>query len=470
MLHFPNEFDRLHKGKSVAASSRLLKLKPFIGVDGLLRLEGRLHFSDLSFESKHPIVLPRSHLAELIARREHLDLKHAGVPQMISAIRDQYWIIGIRKLARKVKNKCPRCVRFDSLPCRQPMAPLPRERSRRSDPFSVTGVDHAGPLFSADNPGKKHYICLFTCGVIRAIHLELVDDLSLTEFLLAFKRFVSRRRLPLTIFSDQAQTFKAAAKRLTEMYSDKSPVWKFNTPKCPWAGGMWERCVRTVKTSLRKCLGLRCLTKTELLTLLCEIEQCINSRPLTQVGDTIDSSEILTPNHFLNGGKVGCRTSIFLHSGNSEVVGIQHMAQKRDEELQRFWNVWSTEYIRQLPHAPVRKQRGKIKVGSVVLIKDDNSPKLRWPLGIVTKTMTSKDNVVRSLEIRVQRGLLVRPIQHVHMLELDSNECKPDASEKMPLTKGGDRDLLVGKQSLDKNEVIVTRAGRVVKPRNILDL
>ena len=426
-LYYPNEVDCLKKGKQIATSSRLFKLKPFMGEDGLLRLEGRLQFSNLTDQSKHPIVLPRCHIAELIARREHLDLKHAGVPQTISGIRNQYWIIGIRKLARKVKNKCPRCVRFDSLPCQQPVAPLPQERCLKSDPFSVTGVDHAGPLYSADNPGKKHYICLFTCAVTRAIHLELVDDLSLAQFLLAFKRFVSRRRLPLTVMSDQAQTFKAAAKKLTEIYSDKSPVWKFNTPKCPWAGGIWERCIRTVKTSLKKCLGLKCLTRLELCTLLCEIEHCVNNRPLTYVGDTIDNSMILTPNHFLNGGTIGEYSSVVIDQCDSEADMVQTIAKSRNEQLNKFWEVWSNDYIRQLPRAPVYKERGCLHIGSVVLVKDENMPRLKWPLGLVTKTNISRDNVVRSVEIKTQKGYVVRPIQNLYVLELNKeNEITSD--------------------------------------------
>lgn len=461
-FYFLKEFDSLQKGQQIAMSSRLFKLKPFMGEDGLLRLEGRLQFSLLSDESKHPIVLPRCHLAELIARREHLDLKHAGVPQMISGIRNQYWIIGVRKLARKVKNQCPRCVRFDSLPCQQPIAPLPKERCQKSDPFSVTGVDHAGPLYSADNPGKKHYICLFTCAVTRAIHLELVDDLSLAQFLLAFKRFVSRRRLPLTIVSDQAQTFKAAAKRFTEMYSDKSPMWKFNTPRCPWAGGMWERCVRTVKSCLKKCLGLKCLTRLELSTLLCEIEQCINSRPLTYVGDTIDSSMILTPNHFLNGGAVGEKTTVVIDRGISEAERVRTRAQDRNEELDKFWDVWSNEYIRQLPHAPMYKPRGRLQVGSVVMVKEENIPKLKWPLGLVTKTNMSKDNVVRSVEIKTQKGRIVRPIQNIHVLELNNeNEPIKDHNDPVDCRDRTNETIKLGNSDMG----MVTRSGRTVKPR-----
>ena len=241
--YFSEEVKQVQLGNRVAKGSPLRKLNPFICENGLLRVQGRLQFASTSFECKHPIILPKCHVSELLTRREHLESKHAGVPQMIASIRNEFWIIGLRTLARKVKRQCARCSRYDSLPCQQPIAPLPRERISRSEPFSVTGVDFAGPIFTADFVGKKHYICLFTCGVTRAIHLELVDSLTVEQFMMAFKRFVSRRRMPLTVMSDNAKTFQSASRKLTEENADKSPNWKFIKPRSPWVGGIWERLV-----------------------------------------------------------------------------------------------------------------------------------------------------------------------------------------------------------------------------------
>lgn len=76
------------------------------------------------------------------------------------------------------------------------MAPLPKGRVTSAPPFSVTGLDFTGPLFCADYPSNKFYVLLFSCGVTRAIHLELTESLSLSDCLLAIRRFVARRGLP----------------------------------------------------------------------------------------------------------------------------------------------------------------------------------------------------------------------------------------------------------------------------------
>ena len=54
----------------------------------------------------------------------------------------------------------------------------------------------------------------FTCAVSRAIHLEIVCDLTLQCFLQAFRRFISWRSLPQLMMSDNASTYQAAAEEL----------------------------------------------------------------------------------------------------------------------------------------------------------------------------------------------------------------------------------------------------------------
>jgi len=145
----------------------------------------------------------------------------------------------------------------------------------------VTGLDYAGPLFCIDLPSKKLYILLFTCAVVRAVHLELTDSLSLSDCMLAIRRFAARRGLPSVFYSDNAKTFVSAARQLQQEYGPLSPHWKFIVPRSPWWGGWWECLIRSVKSALRKTIGVKCLSKIELETTIQEIEACVNSRPLT---------------------------------------------------------------------------------------------------------------------------------------------------------------------------------------------
>lgn len=124
---------------------------------------------------------------------------------------------------------------------------------------------------------------MFTCSIIRAVHIELVDSLSVQDFLLSFRRFVARRGLPVVIYSDNAKTFVKGQTKLLELYGSECPTWKFIAPWAPWWGGWWEKLVGSVKSALKKSVARASLTRQELETVLHEIEACINSRPLTYV-------------------------------------------------------------------------------------------------------------------------------------------------------------------------------------------
>ena len=302
---FPDEVTALKLGKIISNSSPLKRLSPFLS-DGLLRVRGRLQFSDLSYEAKHPSILPRGHLAYLLVLEQHQLMHHAGVGTLLTAVRSEFWVLGLRAIARRVVGGCLACRWQDAPAGSEQTAPLPRDRATCAPPFAVTGVDFAGPLFSVDCPQKKLYICLFTCAVTRAVHLEITESLSLQHFMMAFRRFAARRGVPSTVYSDNATTFRGADVLLRKYFGRLSPCWKFIAPLSPWWGGWWERLVRSVKVALRKSLGKRCLTRTELETVLFEVEACINSRPLTFQGDSPDCPGPLTPNHF-DGAK--CRVS-----------------------------------------------------------------------------------------------------------------------------------------------------------------
>ena len=413
------EYSALELGKSVSRSSPLYRLAPYLAEDGLIRRRGRLQMSDLSADEKHPIILPKCHLSLLIIRFHHRLMSHAGVGTLLCALRRTYWIVSARRIARSVKRECLACQRQDSPPCCEPSGPLPRVRVTESSPFSVTGIDFAGPLFSVDQPGKKFYICLFTCGTTRAIHLELTDALSLPAFVMALKRFAARRGWPAVIYSDNAATFKACAARLRDTMADSAPEWRFIVPSAPWYGGWWERLVRSVKVGLRKVLGRRCLTRAELETVLHEIESCINSRPLTYVTDDSACDEPLTPNHFLIG-----RGSVFGPAvvEDPENVSVNSLCQResvRRSRLEQFWRVWRDDYVRNLPAlVPNFKSRGGLRVGSVVMIHRDNVPRLQWPWGTVERLHPGKDGIVRSVDVRTCKGVYTCAVQRLHSLEI----------------------------------------------------
>lgn len=168
------------KGR-VPKTSPVASLNPFLAENDILRIKGRLQLSELSYEVKHPVIIPKCHLSFLLVRHRHKLLNHPGVDTLVSTLRSGYWIVGLRCQAKRVKRECLACKRLDSKHCSQPVAPLPEMRVTKSPVLTSTGLDYCGPLYCVDLPTKKHYILLFTCAVVRAIHLELTDSLASSD-------------------------------------------------------------------------------------------------------------------------------------------------------------------------------------------------------------------------------------------------------------------------------------------------
>lgn len=176
----------------------------------------------------------------------------------MTQIREKFWIPAIRQCVKSILRKCIVCLKVAGRPYPAPEEPpLPKVRVQESPPFTITGVDFTGALFVRDNFGRhssesKAYICLFTCASTRAVHLEVVPNLSEDSFMLAFRRFVSRRSLPRLMLSDNATTYIAASNHLQKLFASTSvqdsincrgTEWKFIPKRAPWFGGFWERLI-----------------------------------------------------------------------------------------------------------------------------------------------------------------------------------------------------------------------------------
>ena len=177
-------------------------------------------------------------------------------------------------------------------------------------------MDFAGPLYVKPSPqerGPKAWLCLYTCAVTRAAHLDLVPNLNTLTFLRSFKRFTSRHGVPAKMISDNGKTFKSASKTIYNLFidpmikkhfSDLQLEWSFNLEQGPWWGGIFERLIKSAKHCLRKTLGRASLTyDDELLTLVVKTEPILNSRPLSYISSD-DLEEPLTPSHLLIGYRV----------------------------------------------------------------------------------------------------------------------------------------------------------------------
>ena len=199
------------------------QLNPVIYPDEIIRLNGRYKNSDLPNETKFPVLLPRNeHFTQLLIANIHERNCHAGVAHTLAQLRKKYWIPQGRTAIRQVIRNCLTCIRYQGGPYQtKVMSPWPRSKTTESSPFTNTGVDYFGPLYVKNRGNWKNvWICLFICTAVRAVHLEVVEDMTAEHFLEAFRRFIARRGKPNKIISDNAATFKAAKNAIDIAWND----------------------------------------------------------------------------------------------------------------------------------------------------------------------------------------------------------------------------------------------------------
>ena len=238
---FPKEIHDLKKNKYVDKGSRLYNLDPFIDDYGLIRVGGRLENAKISYEKRHQIIIHNSHfITDSIINYYHLTYCHAGAHTILYAIRQKYWIIDGRNQIKKVIRKCIMCFRAEPRLAVYKMGQLPTARVNRSRPFNHAGVDYCGPFYIKERKYRnqkkiKVYVSVFVCMAVKAIHFELVSDLTTESYIGALKRFISRRGKPVSIYSDNAKNFQGAKNELNELYTlfqtehFKSNVFNFSS-------------------------------------------------------------------------------------------------------------------------------------------------------------------------------------------------------------------------------------------------
>ncbi|GFX10498.1 integrase catalytic domain-containing protein [Trichonephila clavipes] len=386
----------LKQNEQLRSSSEIKSLVPYLDENNLLRLTGWLLEEDLCFGEKHPVILPRRcKFTELLVIREHERIGHCGVSATLTQLRKKYWIPKGRQLVKTMIRICLVCKKYSAKQADQLSGELPRDRITQSPPFQIVGIDFTGAILVKDNQGtRKSYFSLFTCAVTRAVHLELVSDMSTRCFLLALRRFLASRGNCKVIYSDNARTFKAAERELAyfanilkdsefqSFVADKGIHWKFIVEHVPWWGGFYERLVKTIKDPLRKILGRALLTFEELLTILSEVEVIVNHRPLTYVENDPEEPEPLTPAHFLELGYGDSKYPIhFIELIDATTAKESYKKRKtyRTLLLKQLWRRWKEQYLLQLKpanHFKTPTVRKNLKLNDVVLVEENVKSKL----------------------------------------------------------------------------------------------
>lgn len=135
------------------------------------------------------------------------------------------------------------------------MADLPEDRLTPGPPFSSVGVDTFGPwevLARRTRGGLAHakrWAVMFSCLSSRAVHIEVIEEMSSSSFINALRRFVAIRGSVKEFRSDRGTNFVGSTESLgidainvedgpvNKFILDNRTVWIINSPHSSHMGG-----------------------------------------------------------------------------------------------------------------------------------------------------------------------------------------------------------------------------------------
>lgn len=465
---FPEELEYLKSDNvsSLAVPKLVINLNLFLDDKGLIRSKGRIEKNiELKYQVVNPVLLPKSHhFTLLVIKHAHCESLHMGLQSTLNFLRSHgIWIVKAGQAVRSFLNTCIVCKRFNARGIKYPSpASLPAHRVNLSTPFKHTGVDYTGHLWLKNEQGEhyKIYILIFTCFNTRAIHLEVVESMTTSEFLLAFIRFVNLYGVPDSIYSDNARSFLQAGGVLSEILASSEFEEKFKLASikhrtipayAAWYGAVWERLLRTVKQCLYKSLGRYTPTYMEFITLLSDVQRVINNRPLTY-RSCDNEMEVITPNHFIRGGII---PSIMFKElavepeweldEQERLSVLDNTLALRDSLATRFKDKWLKEYLLSLREKDRASQfKHKLwSVGDVALLKLPHKSTVLWPFVRIIQIFADAEGVIRTVRIsKADKKEMVVNVSHLISLELHAELTNPEVLSESLSDRESDADSL----------------------------
>ena len=439
-VHFKDELTFLQNPVKRAVPTLVNNLNLFLDDNHIIRSKGRLDKSSYSYDVRNPILLPKtSFLTELLVWDAHFRCKHLSTATTLSVLRKSgLWIAKGRAVVKSVLNKCITCKKLNSHAFKYPKPTnFLKYRVTFCKPYQHTGVDYTGHVYiKYQNKLTKMYIIVFTCLNIRSVHIELLPSMTCKDFLMCFVRFCNSNTIPDALYSDNASSFINGMNIMSNSVIDNdftsylimNNVKHIRIPLySAWIGSYWERMIRTIKSCLYKVIGRKHCSYFELITVLSDIQNCINSRPLTYLNE--DTLDALTPNSFLK-FDTG-RSILFGSEAGSEVVmpGRRELVTSlewREEAVNKFKDSWHSEYILSLREASRDLHQldwqDVVAEGDIVLISSPTKPRSQWLLGLVKQLLPGSDNKTRTVKVaRPDRTEGVYSINLLYPLEISVN-------------------------------------------------
>ena len=271
---------------------------------GVLRIHGRLDNFRGDEPIVRPIVLPsKSKLVRMYAEHMHQSLGHQGYRVVIVNLRKNgVYIIRGKQLLKSIAAKCIRCRIMRRELLTQQMVQLPSFRFKAyCPPFTSVAMNFFGPvkIKKTRNIAISGCVLVIACNMTRIIHLEITETQSTDNFLLAWRRFVTKRGIhPLHVYTDQGKTFVGAQKYIKEWLSRWDGVaihdqlatqgtairftWDFNTLLASHVNGTVESLIRSCRKAFNAASDYlrRSYLHSEWETIVAEANYLVNSRPL----------------------------------------------------------------------------------------------------------------------------------------------------------------------------------------------
>ena len=413
--------NRLKKGE-------FQSLSPFVDENGVIRVGGRADKALVSYETRHPALLPSNHRISLLITRHVHQHGHTGVATTTAKIRRKYWILTGNKISKSVKFKCVFCRELAHKAEEQQMGSLPAIRlTPQTPPFYYTACDYFGPynVRIGRNKTAKHYGVIFTCLSTRAVHLELATDCSTMEFLQVLRRFFCIRGYPAVILSDNGTQMVGAERVLREMIREfdtdqlqefcagRGINWIFITPAAPHQNGCAEALVKSSKRALKGAIGEQVLRPFELYTCLMEVANLLNQRPIGRIPNDPDDGAYLCPNDLL----LGRATPEVPQGPFQETKDPRQRVEFVQKIVKSFWKRWIRDVFPSLvPQKKWHMDRRNVQPNDTVMVAESNAIRGKWNIGRILEVFPGPDGRVRNVKVKTATGEYSRPVTKIAVI------------------------------------------------------
>lgn len=431
--NWPEESQLLMRGKTLRKnhSKQLRTLGAFISSDGLIRVRTRMaNERYLPFDTRFPIILPSSHeTVNVIVKHHHERNHHFGIEATIARLRSKYWIIGVRAVVKRAIFRCLFCLEMKAKAYNIPVGDLPEVRiTSTTKAFEHVGADCFGPyqIYSGESKYRREVnVVVFTCLVTRAIYLRRLNRMTSDEMFTAIQELWTRRGPICTIRSDNGTNFAGCGKLINRALREKLSVefslkWIFNPVYTPQWGGAWERLIRDIKRALKAAMhGVR-LSDRVFDTMLYQVEDIVNTTPMTHIPATPDDNIPVTPNLMVK-----------LHPGYAFVSSqappnpenAKWIVQRAQFYAAKFQQRWVKEYLPIIArHSPKGGPKRDIKLGDYVIYCDPHVHPSKWHRGVVHETYSGRDGFARVADVKLKSGEILpkRSAYRLALLDIDN--------------------------------------------------